>query len=108
VLAERGALTWAFEVRWVRDAGAAGAPKRLAAKCRRKSAQVGTSLKRSSALRGGVVLVFGLPAPGPFSRSPELDAAAGAARSLAGLSGQVCLVSGSSAGFSPPWPAGGA
>ncbi len=105
VLAERGGFTWAFEVRWVRDAGADGPSERLAAKCRRKSAQVVTSLKRSPALRGGVVLVFGLPGPGPFSHSPELDAAAGAARALAGLSGHVCLVSGGSTGFFPPWSA---
>lgn len=104
LLAERGVVPWAFEVRWVRDAGAVGAAKRLAAKCRRKSAQVATSLKKSSALRGGIVLVAGQPAPGPFTRSPGLDAAAGAARSLAGLTGHVCLVSGEIAGVFPPWP----
>lgn len=102
--ARRGGGAYLFEVRLVRGGFGPCAAKKLSDKCLKKAAQLRSGLKSAGAGRGGLIFVGGLPCPGPFARTPGLDAAAAEVKVPARSSRlHVCLLSAAGSGVFPGW-----
>lgn len=102
----RGGRRCVFEVCRLRETGVPAGPERLRAKYVKKIRQVKVSRKRCGGGLGGLVLVDGPLAFGPFVPEPALLALAAEASPVKDAAGgeHLCLLRGSGYAVWPRWP----